>query len=190
MCAKQSPRGPVQAVRSLSFDVRAGEVLGIVGESGSGKTVSSLAVMNLLPSHANLSGSIRFEGKELIGETDRGLSQLRGRRIAMIFQDPMSALTPVYTIGEQIAEAIRVHRDVGAAEARRRTIELLTLVGISVANLENDRAVQLTLPLDGYSRDALDRALDEIRDRFGSKAVTRAVLLGRDPGFTVPLLPD
>ena len=125
-----SEAGPVRAVRSLSYTVNPGEVLGIVGESGSGKTVSSLAVMALLPRQARVSGSVRFDGQELVALPDRELSRLRGRRIAMIFQDPLSALTPVYTVGDQIAEAIRVHNDVSAAAARDRAIELLTLVGI------------------------------------------------------------
>ena len=125
-----SEAGAVHAVRSLSYTVRAGEVLGIVGESGSGKTVSSLAVMNLLPERARISGSVRFEGEELIGRTDKDLSRLRGRRISMIFQDPLSALTPVYTVGDQIAEAIRVHHDASPVEARDRAVELLALVGI------------------------------------------------------------
>ncbi|MEO8465299.1 MAG: ABC transporter ATP-binding protein [Gammaproteobacteria bacterium] len=125
-----SEAGPVRAARSLSYRVNRGEVLGIVGESGSGKTVSSLALMDLLPSHARVSGSVQFEGRELVGLEDRELSLLRGKRIAMIFQDPLSALTPVYTVGDQIAEAIRVHNDVSAAAARDRAIELLTLVGI------------------------------------------------------------
>ena len=104
-----SEAGPVMAVRSVSYEVYPGEVLGIVGESGSGKTVSSLAVMNLLPSHARVSGSARFGGKELIGLSDRELSAIRGRSISMIFQDPLSALTPVYTVGDQIAEALLIH---------------------------------------------------------------------------------
>ncbi len=126
-----SEAGPVRAVRSLSYGINRGEVLGIVGESGSGKTVSSLAVMGLLPDHARVSGSVRFESEELVGLPDKALSRLRGRRIAMIFQDPLSALTPVYTVGDQIAEAIRAHNDVSATAARDRAIELLTLVGIS-----------------------------------------------------------
>jgi peptide/nickel transport system ATP-binding protein len=125
-----SEAGAVGAVRSLSYVVRAGEVLGIVGESGSGKTVSSLAVMNLLPPGARVSGSIRFEGTELTELSDDALSRLRGRRISMIFQDPLSALTPVYTVGQQLVEAIRIHRDLDAAAAHARAIELLTLVGI------------------------------------------------------------
>jgi peptide/nickel transport system ATP-binding protein len=125
-----SEAGTVQAVRSLSYTLRAGEVLGVVGESGSGKTVSSLAIMNLLPPSARVLGSIRFDGEELLGRSDQELSKLRGRRIAMIFQDPLSALTPVYTVGQQLVEAIRAHRDIDAAAASARAIELLSLVGI------------------------------------------------------------
>ena len=94
-----SEHGRVQAVRGLSYQVSAGEVLGIVGESGSGKSVSSLAVMGLLPAQAKVTGSIRFRATELLGKPDTELSKIRGRRVAMIFQDPLSALTPVYTVG-------------------------------------------------------------------------------------------
>ncbi|HEV3365592.1 MAG TPA: ABC transporter ATP-binding protein, partial [Acidimicrobiia bacterium] len=104
--------------------------LGIVGESGSGKSVSSLAVMGLLPSTAKIEGSILFNGKELRDLPDREFSGLRGEGISMVFQDPLSALTPVYTVGDQIAEAIRIHRDVGKDEAARKAVELLELVGI------------------------------------------------------------
>src|SRR2546423_862030 len=125
-----SESGPVRAVRGLSYSLGPGEVLGIVGESGAGKSVSSLAVMGLLPSTARITGSIRFRGKELLGLGDREFSELRGEGISMIFQDPLSALTPVYTIGDQITEAVRIHRDVGKDEARKKAIELLELVGI------------------------------------------------------------
>jgi peptide/nickel transport system ATP-binding protein len=107
-----------------------GEVLGIVGESGSGKSVSSLAVMGLLPAKAQLSGSIRFRGKELLGQSDKDLSAIRGSGISMIFQDPLSALTPVFTVGDQIAEAILIHQKVSESAAMERAIELLDLVGI------------------------------------------------------------
>ncbi|WP_112271587.1 ABC transporter ATP-binding protein [Lentzea terrae] len=127
-----SEAGRVRAVRGLSYQVSPGEVLGIVGESGSGKSVSSLAVMGLLPESARISGSIKFQGRELIGRTDAELSKIRGRRIAMVFQDPLSALTPVYTVGDQIAEAILVHRGgaVSKQAANKRAVELLDLVGI------------------------------------------------------------
>ena len=125
-----SEGGVVSAVRSMSYRVRRGEVLGIVGESGSGKSVSSLAVMGLLPPHATVSGSVRFNGEELLGRSDRELSAIRGRKISMVFQDPLSALTPVYAVGDQLAEAILVHQHVDKKAAWQRAIELLTLVGI------------------------------------------------------------
>ena len=125
-----SEAGRVAAVRSVTYQVHPGEVLGIVGESGSGKTVSSLAVMNLLPPRAAVTGSVRFRGQELVGRSDADLSAIRGRRIAMVFQDPLSALTPVYTVGDQIAEAILVHERATPVAARARAVELLELVGI------------------------------------------------------------
>ena len=114
-----SEAGAVRAVRSLSYDVRRGEVLGIVGESGSGKSVSSLAVMGCCRAHARVTGSVRFKGDELLGRSDRELSRSAAGKIAMIFQDPLSALTPVYTVGDQIAEAILVHAATSDATAAR-----------------------------------------------------------------------
>jgi peptide/nickel transport system ATP-binding protein len=127
-----SEDGRVSAVRGISYRVAPGEVLGIVGESGSGKSVSSLAVMGLLPPSARISGSIRLRGQELLGLSDTELSRIRGRKIAMVFQDPLSALTPVYTVGDQIAEALLVHggRSMTAKAAAKRSVELLDLVGI------------------------------------------------------------
>ena len=126
--------GRIDAVRGVDYDVRAGEVVAIVGESGSGKSVSSLAVLGLLPDQARVTGSIRFQGRELLGLGDRELSRLRGAAMSMVFQDPLSALTPVYRVGDQIAEALLVH---GAApdrtSARARAVELLELVGIDDA---------------------------------------------------------
>ena len=126
----RSESGLVRAVRGVSYDVHPGELLGIVGESGSGKSVSSLAIMNLLPGHAQASGSARLNGQELIGRSDDELSAIRGKQIAMVFQDPLSALTPVYTVGEQIAEAVLVHEPVSKAAAKDRAVQLLELVGI------------------------------------------------------------
>lgn len=122
--------GLVRAVRGVSYRLGRGEVLGIVGESGSGKSVTSLAVMGLLPGSARISGSVRFRGTELLGASDRELSRFRGRQISMIFQDPMTALNPVYPIGQQIAEAIRAHHDVGRGTAAQQAVELLDLVRI------------------------------------------------------------
>ncbi|HEY6424420.1 MAG TPA: ABC transporter ATP-binding protein, partial [Pseudonocardiaceae bacterium] len=126
--------GRVQAVRGVSYQLRRGEVLGIVGESGSGKSVTSLATMGLLPGSARVSGSVRFSGPsgntELLGASDRELSRVRGQRMSMIFQDPMTSLNPVYTVGYQIAEAIRAHHDVSADAARTQAVELLDLVSI------------------------------------------------------------
>ena len=134
-----SESGTVTAVRGVSYTLAPGEVLGIVGESGSGKSVSSLAVMGLLPASADIRGSILFRGKELRGLHDRDFSTLRGEGISMVFQDPLSALTPVYTVGDQISEAIRIHRSVGKDEAGKRAVELLELVGIPNAK-ERSRA--------------------------------------------------
>ena len=125
-----TPDGLVRAVRGVSLTLRRGEVLGIVGESGSGKSVTATAIMGLLPPSAVVSGSILLDGTEMVGTSDRRLSTLRGSKIAMIFQDPLSALTPVYTIGQQIAETVVAHRRVSRAEARARAIELLAMVGI------------------------------------------------------------
>jgi peptide/nickel transport system ATP-binding protein len=125
-----SEAGEVTAVRGVSYSVAGGEVLGIVGESGSGKSVSSLAVMGLLPRSARISGSVRFRGRELLGQADKTLAKIRGKGIAMVFQDPLSALTPVYTVGDQVAEALRIHQNMGKTKATNRAIELLELVGI------------------------------------------------------------
>jgi peptide/nickel transport system ATP-binding protein len=121
--------GGVRAVRGVSFAVGAGEVLGIVGESGAGKTAAALAVMGLLPDGAEVTGSVRLRGEELIGRSDAELSRVRGRDLAMVFQEP--ALTPVHTVGDQIAEAVRVHSGAARAAARARAVELLGQVGIA-----------------------------------------------------------
>lgn len=125
------PGGAVQAVRGVNYHVNKGEFLGIVGESGSGKSVSSLAVMGLLPSSAKIGGDILFEGKSLLGRNDKEMSRLRGDGISIIFQDPLSALTPVYTIGSQIAEALQLHdAKLSRLAANARAVELLKVVGI------------------------------------------------------------
>jgi oligopeptide/dipeptide ABC transporter ATP-binding protein len=122
--------GLVKAVRGVSYALRPGEVLGIVGESGSGKSVTSLAVMGLLPKSARITGSVRFRGEELLGRSDDDMSRVRGKGIAMVFQDPMTSLNPVHSIGFQLAEAVRAHNDVSKAQALDRAVELLGIVGI------------------------------------------------------------
>lgn len=124
-------KGDVHAVRGVNYEVKPGEFLGIVGESGSGKSVSSMAVMGLLPSTAQVNGSISYKGQSLLDMSDREMSKLRGSGIAMVFQDPLSALTPVYTIGEQIEEGLFIHHpEMSKADANERAIELLQIVGI------------------------------------------------------------
>ncbi|MFD0899870.1 dipeptide ABC transporter ATP-binding protein [Actinomadura sediminis] len=122
----------VLAVRGASFALRAGETLGVVGASGSGKTALALAVLGLLPDGARADGSVRLHGKELLGRTDAELSRIRGKDLAMVFQD-LSSLNPVRTVGAQIAEAVRVHRRTGRAAARAQAVELLDLVGVPCA---------------------------------------------------------
>lgn len=120
------------AIRDLSLSIARGETLGVVGESGSGKSLTSAAIMGLLPVNADVSGSIRFLGEELIGATESELRKLRGKRLAVIAQDALSALNPVHTVGKQIAEAISVHdNSLSRSELRSRAVELLDLVGIS-----------------------------------------------------------
>ena len=124
--------GAVQAVDRVSYTVRRGQALGIVGESGSGKSVSSLTVMGLtrFAGNARVSGQVLFEGRDLLGADDEELRALRGGEMSMIFQDPLSSLHPFYKVGDQLIEAVRVHRDVSKSQARDRAIEMLGLVGI------------------------------------------------------------
>ncbi|GAB7183010.1 ABC transporter ATP-binding protein [Kitasatospora sp. Ki12] len=148
------PHGPVPAVRGVDLTLRRGETLGIVGESGSGKSVTALSVLGLLPGTARVSGSVRLDGRELVGLPGKELAAIRGRRVAMVFQDPLSAFTPVYRIGDQIAEAVRIHQRVDKATARRRAAELLDLVGIP----------------------APDRALDSFPHEFSGGMRQRAMI--------------
>ena len=123
--------GVCRAVRGVNFDLWRGRTLGIVGESGSGKSVTALSLIGLLDDNAKVTGSIIMNGEELIGKTDEEMSEIRGERIAMVFQDPLSALTPMFTIGDQIAEGLITHHpDMSKQQIHDRCVELLDLVGI------------------------------------------------------------
>jgi peptide/nickel transport system ATP-binding protein len=126
-----TPDGTVEAVRGLSYEVAAREVLGIVGESGAGKSVASLAVMGLLPRSARTAGRVLLQGEDVLALPEARRRTLRGRRIAMVFQDPLSALNPVLTIGDQLAEAVRAHQALSRRAASARAADLLDLVGIA-----------------------------------------------------------
>jgi peptide/nickel transport system ATP-binding protein len=126
----QTHRGPAYAVRNVSFSLERGETLGLVGESGCGKSITVMALMGLLPENAKVTGSIVFEGQELVGRSEREMCKLRGDRIGMIFQEPMTALNPVHSVGRQVAEPLRLHRGMSAADARKEAIALLDRVGI------------------------------------------------------------
>jgi peptide/nickel transport system ATP-binding protein len=125
-------RGQIPAVDGVSIRVNKGEVVGIVGESGCGKSVTSLSVMRLVPNPPGkiVGGSIRFKGEDLVAASEKRMREIRGNEIAMIFQEPMTSLNPVYTIGDQIGEVIRLHTNATKKEARQRSIDMLKKVGI------------------------------------------------------------
>ncbi len=123
--------GTLEVVRGVDLSLGKGRTLGLVGESGCGKSITMLAVMGLLPEHVKVTGSIRLQGEELVGKSQRTLTALRGKRMAMIFQDPMTSLNPVMTVGEQLGEAIAIHNPRMRREARQaRALDLLRLVAI------------------------------------------------------------
>jgi peptide/nickel transport system ATP-binding protein len=122
--------GELKAVRGIDVDVAPGEILGVVGESGSGKSVSFLAAMGLLPASASISGSVMLDGKELIGSKRKAIRSVRGKSLAMVFQDPLSALNPVHRVGDLIVEMIQSHQDMNTHDAEHRAVELLEIVGI------------------------------------------------------------
>jgi len=126
----RTDNGVLNAVRDLSFELGEQEVLGIVGESGSGKSVTSLALIGLLPKTADVTGSVQIDGEEIVGRTEKEMYKMRGDKVSMIFQDPMTSLNPVYTIGWQIIEAVQAHKEMSKEEAKAKAIELLKLSGI------------------------------------------------------------
>ena len=114
----QTSRGAADALRGVSFVLDRGQTLGLIGESGCGKSITALALMGLLPEGAQVAGSIRFDGQELTTLDEATLCRLRGNRIGMVFQEPMTALNPLYTVGRQIAESLRLHKGLSAGAAR------------------------------------------------------------------------
>jgi oligopeptide/dipeptide ABC transporter ATP-binding protein len=141
--------GIVLAVDHVSYTIGEGETLGIVGESGSGKSVTSLAILGLLPKQAYIEGSVKFRGRELVGLTNKEMQAIRGFRISMIFQDALTSLNPVFRVGDQIAEIITAHAKVDKAELQQRVIDLLELVGIPNAT---ERANQYPHEFSGGMR--------------------------------------
>jgi oligopeptide/dipeptide ABC transporter ATP-binding protein len=127
-------RGVVVAANHVSFDLRAGETMGLVGESGSGKSVTCRSLLRLVPEPGEIiNGSVLFEGKDLLQLSTRELRSLRGREISMIFQDPLTSLNPVYTVGDQIGEPLRIHQKMSRGQAREEAVRLLDRVGIPSA---------------------------------------------------------
>ncbi len=193
----------VRAVRGACLTAGAGEVLGVVGESGAGKTALALAVMGLLPDGARVTGSVRLRGEELLGRTDAELSRVRGKDLAMVFQDPLSSLNPVRTVGDQVAEGVRVHSRVSRAAARVRAAELLGRVGIAARHgrayphelsggmrqrvmiamaVAHDPAVIVAdEPVTALDATVRARVLDVLR-AAGEAAGAAIVLITHDPG--------
>jgi oligopeptide/dipeptide ABC transporter ATP-binding protein len=145
--AFQTARGEISAIEDISFELNAGEILGIVGESGSGKSVTALTIMGLLPQPPAriAAGSVRFAGEELTTASPNRMEKIRGAGISMVFQEPMTSLNPVFTIGEQIMETVRAHERMSASAQRERAIEMLDRVGIpSATERLNDYPHQLS----------------------------------------------
>jgi peptide/nickel transport system ATP-binding protein len=129
----QTSRGAAEALRGVSFTLDRGQTLGLIGESGCGKSVTALALMGLLPEGAQVAGSIRFDGRELTTLGEAGLCRLRGNRIGMVFQEPMTALNPLHTVGRQIGESLRLHQGLSAAASRAQALRLLERVQLPQA---------------------------------------------------------
>src|SRR5207237_1398929 len=194
-------RRVVHAVRGLSYTIAPGETLGLVGESGSGKSVSALALLGLLPKRVGriTAGSVRFEGRELVGLPEDQLRHVRGARIAMIFQDPLSSLNPVLTVGRQITEGLETHRGLNHTAASKRAVELLDMVGIPAARrrfhdyphqfsggmrqramIEMALACEPALLTAEWRRPTSPRCADRRLSVFASVCVaSRSVLVGR-----------
>jgi len=133
-----TPRGPADALRGISFAIARGQTLGLIGESGCGKSITALALMGLLPERASVTGSIRLDGRELVDLPEPDWCRLRGNRLAMVFQEPMTALNPLHTIGHQIAESLRLHRGQDSRAARAEALRLLQRVQLPQAERRLD----------------------------------------------------
>jgi len=145
-----TPAGEVRAVNGVSFNLERGKVLGIVGESGSGKSVTAYSIMQILEKSGKIvSGSVKFDGNELVGSGEKFMKTIRGNKISIIFQDPMTSLNPTYTIGHQLMEAITLHTDRNKKQAKERAIEMLRLVNI---NEPEKRMKQYPFELSGGMR--------------------------------------
>jgi oligopeptide/dipeptide ABC transporter ATP-binding protein len=200
-----SAQGPVSAVDGVSLELRPGEILGLVGESGCGKSTLANAAMGLLPDTAEVSGAVRLGEQELTALDEKALRRVRGDEVAMVFQDPSTSLDPVWTVGDQVAETIRAHRDVSRREAKERAVQLMKEVGIPSAEqryadpphrlsggmrqriviaaaLANDPAVLIadepTTALDVTIQAQILRLLDGLRERRG----TAVLLITHDLG--------
>ncbi|MEI8406208.1 MULTISPECIES: ABC transporter ATP-binding protein [unclassified Kribbella] len=209
----RTENGLVPAVDGIDFAVAAGKTLAIVGESGSGKSVSSAAVMGLLPSNADVKGEVLLDGRELVGLVNDELRKIRGNDIALVFQDALSALNPYYTVGWQVAEAYRLHHAVSKKEAQQRAVKLLDLVGIPDAArrannyphefsggmrqrvviaiaLVNDPKVLIadepTTALDVTVQAQIMRLLEDVQAEFG----TALVLISHDLGVVAEAADD
>ena len=142
--------GEVKAVRKISYDLKFGEVIGIVGESGSGKSVSSYALMGIIPEPGKvIGGDIIFDGEKILEKTEGDLQKIRGKDVGMIFQDPMTSLNPVFTVGHQIEESLKRHTELNKTQRTERIVELLKLVGI---NQPEKRVKQYPHELSGGMR--------------------------------------
>ena len=182
--------GRVEAVRGVSLSLAAGQTLGVVGESGSGKTMLALSVLGLLPGAAQVTGSVRLSGTELLGGSEAQWQRIRGEKIAMVFQDPMTALNPMYSVGWQVAECVLLHRKVSRQDAWRRAVSLLDAAGLPEAGPDRQavsaRAVRRHAPAGGHrdghrqrARPAHRRRADDCAGRHRAGADPRHA--GRGP---------
>jgi peptide/nickel transport system ATP-binding protein len=202
--------GPVYAVDRLSYTVARGEVLGVVGESGCGKTVSAMSLVRLLPRHAAISGSARLAGVDLLELPEKELRKVRGRELAFVFQEPMTSLNPVYTVGRQIREVLTTHLGMSRREGRERAIDLLRLVRVPAAERRVDEyphqlsggmrqrvmiamavacdpklliADEPTTALDVTTQAAILELMRDIRDRLG----TAIIIITHDLGVVADI---